>query len=316
MSNQTMLVTGAGGFIGSIVARFLLSERPDCRVILTDCATHPRIEEIADKTEFVKADLTDPADAEKLVTPDTAAIFHFAGMVSGGAEEKFELGYAVNVKATWNLLEACRKSRATARFVFTSTIAGFGGADLPEDVDDWTFQHPQSSYGAAKVMCEQLLNDYSRRGFADGRGVRLAATVVRPDPHAGLSCCTSALVREPVSGVDYVCPLSPKSRIPILSANKTAAMLVGLSELDSGRLGDYRVINGPSISPRLEEIAEAVRNSGADRLGAITFEPQPEATAIVNSWPSNFLAGRANELGFTANETIEGIVADYIAKKR
>jgi nucleoside-diphosphate-sugar epimerase len=210
MSDRRVLITGAGGFIGAIVARRLIEHGSAGELILTDRAMHPRIEALAGRARFVEADLTDPAACRRVVTPEVDTIFHFAGLVSGGAEQNFETGYGINIHAVMHVLEAARLAGTCPRVVFTSTIASFGGADLPGAVDDWTFQHPQSSYGVAKVIGEQLLNDYSRRGFVDGRGVRLAAAVVRDDPHAGLSCCTSALIREPAAGNDYVCPLPPE----------------------------------------------------------------------------------------------------------
>jgi nucleoside-diphosphate-sugar epimerase len=314
MTDKAILITGAGGYIGAIVAKHLLEAKPGIRLVLTDRAMHPRIAALAEKATFIQADLTDPRACRSLVSEDIGTVFHFAGMVSGGAEENFEVGYAINIHATMHMLEACRLGGACPRFVFTSTVASFGGMDLPEEVDDHTFQHPQSSYGVAKVIGEQLLNDYSRRSFVDGRGVRLAATVVRDDPHAGLSCCTSALVREPVAGVDYVCPLPAETRIPLQSGARTAAMLVTLSELETGALGDYRTLNGPSISPTLGEIAHAVEQSGAPGLGRIRFEPDPTATAIVSSWPRVFHAPRARALGLEPDESIESIVADYTAE--
>jgi nucleoside-diphosphate-sugar epimerase len=311
------LITGAGGFIGAIVARLLLRRGAAGRLVLSDRAMHPRIESLLreDGVEFAPADLTDPEACLRLVTPDIDTIFHFAGLVSGGAERNFETGYAVNIHAVMHVLEAARQAGTCPKVVFTSTIASFGGSNLPDVVDDLTFQHPQSSYGVAKVVGEQLLNDYSRRGFVDGRGVRLAATVVRDDPHAGLSCCTSALVREPVAGNDYVCPLSPETRIPILSARRTAEMLLLLAGIEAEALGDYRTINGPSLAPSLREIADAVANCGAAGLGGIRFEPDPEADAIVASWPSRFRAARAAALGLQPDASIERIVADYLAEQ-
>jgi nucleoside-diphosphate-sugar epimerase len=309
---ERILMTGAGGFIGYQVARRLLETRPGSRIVLTDRASHPRVESLTGQTEFIEADLTDPEACRRVVTPDIATVFHFAGIVSGGAEQDFELGMKVNLHATMHMLEACRAAGRGPRFVFTSTIASFGGSDLPEVVDDWTFQHPQCSYGVAKVACEQLLNDYSRRGFVDGRGVRLAATVVRDDPHAGLSCCTSALIREPVAGHDYVCPLPPEVRMPILSARRTADMLIFLSEVGGERLGDYRTINGPNICPTMQEIADTVRKCGAESLGTIAFDPDPAAVAVVASWPKGMKFDRAAALGLTADESLAAIVQGYL----
>ena len=47
------------------------------------------------------------------------------------------------------------------------------GGDLPPVIDDLTILTPQSSYGTQKAMCEMLINDYTRKGYIDGRSLRL-----------------------------------------------------------------------------------------------------------------------------------------------
>jgi nucleoside-diphosphate-sugar epimerase len=183
---------------------------------------------------------------------------------------------------------------------------------LPDAVDDWTYQHPQNSYGVAKVVGEQLLNDYSRKGFVDGRGVRLPAIVVRDEPNPAASEYASALVREPVAGRNYVCPVAPSTRMPILSLRQAVEVLVLLGELPEGRLGDYRTINGVAIAPSAEEIADAVRHCGAPNLGTIDFDPDPEIGRIVAGWPKEMRFDRAKALGLRPDASIEAIVDDYL----
>ena len=151
------------------------------KIILTDIIKHERLEAVKDKVVFVKADLTSAQACRKLVTKEVGVIYHFASLVSGGAERDFEAGLNANLYAPLNLLEACRKQGRCPKFIFPSSIAAFGGRDLPEEINDYTFQHPQNSYGMAKVIIAQLLNDYSRKGYSDGRGVRLPAIIVQDE---------------------------------------------------------------------------------------------------------------------------------------
>jgi D-erythronate 2-dehydrogenase len=197
--------------------------------------------------------------------------------------------------------------------VFTSSVATFGGVRLPAVVDDWTHQHPQSSYGASKVVGEQLLNDYSRKGFLDGRAMRLPAIVVRDEPNTALSGYSSALVREPLAGRDYVCPVPPEARMPILSVRACVDVLIRLAELPAGALDDYRTINAPSIAPSAAEIADAVLRLGRRGTGAIGFAPDPAVARIVAGWPQGMRCDRAERLGLTAETTIESIVLEHLA---
>src|SRR5215210_3773990 len=163
-----ILVTGAAGYIGSALVRSFRA----ADVVATDQTSLPF-------EQGVIGNLAYPKFARSLITPDIGVVFHLASLVSGGAEQNFELGTKVNLDATRDLLEACRLAGHCPRFVFASSIAVYGGA-LPDPVTDETAPSPRISYGAQKLICEILIDDYSRRGFVDGRSLRLPTVMVRP----------------------------------------------------------------------------------------------------------------------------------------
>ena len=312
---NAILITGGSGFLAVSLAKHLIERDPSCHVVLSDIVEHPRLAAVRDKVAFARADLTDPSACRELVTDRVGTVFHFAALVSGGAERDFEGGLHANIYAPLNLLEACRQQGNCPRFIFPSSIATFGGAELPEKIDDYTYQHPQNSYGMAKAAIEQVLNDYSRRGYVDGRGVRLAATIVRDVPNTASSGHVSNIIQVPISGNDYVCPVTPETRIPVLGTRKCVELLAALGDLEPRSLGDYCTINGVSLSPSAGEMAEAVRTCGLDGLGEITFEPDADVMDIVGKWPKIMHAGRARELGLEADDSIDAIVADYLRQK-
>jgi nucleoside-diphosphate-sugar epimerase len=311
-----VVVTGGAGFIGVALSRRLLAEDPGLRLVITDVVRHPRVKNLGDRARFVEADLSDAAACRELITPRVSTVFHFASLVSGGAEADFEANMKANVYATVNLLEACRRAGGRPRLVFTSSIATFGGQALPEEVDDWTHQHPQNSYGVAKAVGEQLLNDYSRKGYVDGRGVRLPAIVVRDEPNTAASGYASSIIREPLHGRDYACPVSPQTRIPILSIGRCVELLARLAELPAGTLGDYRTINGPSLSPSAGEMAAAVEAVPEAPKGRISFTPDERIQSMISAWPRRLRAERAARLGLRADDSIGQLVADYAAGLR
>ena len=312
MSQKTILITGGSGFLGVLTAGRLLKRDPAQRIVLTDLVRHPRMERLQGDVAFVGADLSDPEACRRLVVSDVGVIYHYASLVSGGAERDFVAGFNANVRATLNLLEACRVQGNCPRVVFTSSVATFGGARLPAVVDDWTHQHPQNSYGAAKVVGEQLLNDYSRKGYLDGRAMRLPAIVVRDEPNTALSGYSSALVREPLAGRDYVCPVPPEARMPILSVRACVDVLIRLAELPTDALNDYRTINTPSITPSAAKIADAVLRLGRKGTGKIRFAPDPAVSRIVAGWPQAVRCDRAEKLGLTAEITIDSIIQEHL----
>jgi nucleoside-diphosphate-sugar epimerase len=110
-------------------------------------------------------------------------VFHLAAAVSAECEADFDLGMRANLRATESLLASCRALGTNPVVVFASSLAVFGDSGdhpLPAVVDDHTLPNPQSSYGMQKVIGEQLLADFTRKGFLRGRAVRLATVCVRP----------------------------------------------------------------------------------------------------------------------------------------
>ena len=104
--------------------------------------------------------------------PDVSVI-HLASMVSGDSEADPDRAWEVNVGAQRSLLEAIRHHAPGSRLVFTSSTATFGPINQGDPpLGDMSKQLPQNTYGFNKVVCEMLINEYSRRGWVDGRGLR------------------------------------------------------------------------------------------------------------------------------------------------
>ena len=93
----------------------------------------------------------------------------------------------------------------------------FGGP-LPDPVPDNAPVTPQASYGAQKAIGEYLVYDMTRKGFIDGRSLRLPTVTVRPGkPNKAASSFASGIVREPLAGVDAPCPVAPTTKMWVQS---------------------------------------------------------------------------------------------------
>jgi nucleoside-diphosphate-sugar epimerase len=323
MPIMRILITGGGGVIGQKVARALLArgglgDAPQEPTRLTELVLFDqafpgaRVED--GPVRYAAGDMLDRELLRRACAPHVDAVFHFASVVSAGAEADFDLGMRVNVDGMRNLLELCRAQPAPPRFVFASSVAAFGG-DLPEVVLDTTAPTPQSSYGTQKVIGELLVSDYTRRGFIDGRSTRLPTVVIRPGkPNRAASGFMSNILREPLKGESAVCPVAVDTRMWIASPDRAVEMLIHAMELPATAWGWNRTLNGPGITVSVAEALAALeRIAGSEAVRRVRFEPDQAIAKIVLSWPVRFATERADRLGFTRDADIEAIIRAHLS---
>jgi nucleoside-diphosphate-sugar epimerase len=309
-----IVVTGGLGFIGIALARRLLGRDDVDSLVLFDApgAANPP-PDIVGRVEIVRGDIRDSGLVRGLLEAE-AGVFHLASIVSAQGEQDFDLALGVNLDGARNVLEACRALGSRPRLVFTSTLAAFGGEGMPETVGDTTKLTPQTTYGTTKAICELLVNDYTRKGFLDGRTARLPTVIIRPGaPNPAASAFASAVFREPLAGRDYVLPVRPETRMPVIGVRTAVECLIRLCECDGEAFGDDRALNLPSISVTVAEMIDSLRRVTGDRAtGAIEIRPDPEIERIVSTWPLNASAERAHALGLPQDHHLDEIVGAYL----
>jgi D-erythronate 2-dehydrogenase len=316
-----ILITGGAGFLGQRLARELLMRgevkgadgKPQAfnELVLLDVVPATGFEDSRIRVEV--GDIAEPAVLDRLIDDETSAIFHLAAVVSGQAEADFDLGMRINLDASRVLLETCRRRGHRPRVVFTSSVAVYGG-DLPELVPADTALNPQSSYGTAKAIGELLLNDYTRRGFVDGRVLRLPTISVRPGrPNAAASSFASGIIREPLNGETAICPVAGNTRMWLLSPRRAIASLLAGLELDGAALGMQRAVNLPGISVTVDEMVAALREVAGDEVAnRIEWKIDPRIEKLVYSWPGRLDTTRAEQLGLVGEHSFADVIRSYI----
>jgi nucleoside-diphosphate-sugar epimerase len=311
---MNIAVTGGGGFLGRRLALALLQLEGVERVTLVDASKVAPFSSDR-RIDLLQADLLSDG-AVRCVAEGTDVIFHLAAVVSGQAESDFDLGMRVNLDATRSLLEAARSGQRRPRFIFTSSLAVFG-PPLPEVVTEESAVHPGSSYGAEKAMGELLVSDYSRRGFVDGRVLRLPTVCVRPGkPNAAASSFVSGIIREPIAGMPANCPVGRDLELWLSSPRTAVANLVHAAFLPGDAIGSNRVVNLPGITVTVGEMIDSLgRLAGRDAAERITFNEDQAVKTIVASWPARFDVTRALALGFSRDHSFDALIADYLASE-
>ena len=316
-----VLITGGAGFLGQRLARQLLAQgqlkdshgqlQTISELVLVDVVAAHDFNDV--RVKVVTGDIADGALMRATINTQTTSIFHLAAIVSGQAEADFELGMRINLDASRLLLDICRELGHKPKVVFASSVAVYGGK-LPDVVQDTTALNPQSSYGAQKAIGELLLNDYSRRGFVDGRVLRLPTISVRPGkPNKAASSFASGIIREPLNGEAAVCPVATDLRLWLLSPRGAIASLIAGHELAGEMFGASRTVNLPGLSVSVGEMVAALEDvAGSDVPARISYAPDPAIERIVKSWPGAWDTARAEALGLTADVDFASIIRAYM----
>jgi nucleoside-diphosphate-sugar epimerase len=316
-----ILVTGGSGFLGQRLIRALCTRGRlrDAGGAVKDIGGVVALDAISTPDAFTDprvsyrhGDLSDPAMIAAAFDAGVDSVFHLAAVVSGAAEADFDLGMRVNLDGTRALLEACRRGSAPPRLVFASSVAVYGGV-LPEVVNDATTPAPQSSYGVQKLIGELLVGDYTRRGFIDGRALRLPTIVVRPGkPNAAASSFASGIIREPLARVGAICPVVESTSLWLMSPTTAIDNLLHAHETPAAAWGATRAVNLPGLTASVRDILDALKVvGGASAASRVRFEVDERIAKIVYGWPARFDAARALELGFSRDADIVSVVRAY-----
>lgn len=320
-----VVITGGAGFLGLQLARRLTqlgaltgisgrSEKIDAITCFDMVLPDKAVAGLDERTRFVAGEISDRETVRKLFDRPDLSVFHLASVVSGGGELDFDLAMRVNLDGNLHVLESARALGSKPRVVFASSIAVFGGKNMPRQVGDDTKQVPQTTYGMTKAIGEMLVNDYSRKGFLDGRSARLPTAIIRPGkPNKAASSFASGVFREPLNGVPCVLPVGYDAVMPLAGYRTIVEGFIRLHEVDGAALGEDRAVSLPSLDVTVGDMVAGLKRVAGNRhLGEITVEPDPVIERIVASWPTGTHFERALKLGLPKDPDLDSIIKAYI----
>lgn len=327
-----VVITGGAGFLGASLARAILAAgeldlrgagaAPVDRVTLVD-RTAPSADLADDpRVVVVQEDLLDllggPRRGEILDGADV--VYHLAAAVSGESEADFDLGMRANVDGSRAVLEVCRGLGTAPLLVFASSLAVYGawpGSPLPAVVTDTTLPTPRTSYGIQKFIVEQLVADYSRKGFIDGRSLRLMTVSVRPGrPNAAASSFLSGIIREPLNGERAASPVPADTMVAISSPARTLEGLLLAAQTSAEVWGPPTALNLPALEVSVGDMVAALAEvAGPDVAALVDWVPDPVIGPLVLGWPARVDPVRARALGLTADPDFQSVIRAHLASR-
>ena len=282
---MTVFVTGAAGYIGSVVAERLLANGD--AVVAFDNLVQGHRAAVPDGAQFVEGDLRDRAPlAEVLADVRPDAVMHLAAesLVGKSATDPAAF-YDVNVTGGLNLLDAMRSAGVT-RLVFSSTAAVYGEPSEVPIREDAPLR-PVNAYGASKLAFEHALPWYASAYGLQHCSLRYfnacGATAAHGEFHVPETHLVAILIEVALGlrdeirifGTDYDTPDGTCIRDYVHVADIAEAHLLALARLGTldTNAAALNLGNGAGFSNR--EVVDAARRITGHAIPAVDAPRRP-----------------------------------------
>ena len=137
--------------------------------------------------------------------------------------------------------------------------------------------------------------------------------MISADMLCDASSFASGMLREPLNGEESICPISPETKVWILSPRRAVEALIGAHDLPGEKWGPRAALNLNGLSVTVGEMAASLTRVAGAKVGArIKWQPDPALQTIVGGWPGDFDTRRAVALGFTPDPDMDSIIRAYI----
>lgn len=300
MRKKITLITGAVGEVGQALVQ-TLADQGATNLVTLDLQPIPK--ELDGLSTHIQGNILDKSLLGRLVSEyEIDTIYHLAALLSTRCEFTPNSAHKVNVEGTLGLLQlASEQSEWRGKavlFMFPSSVAVYGMPDLETKarfrrVKEWEWNYPITMYGCNKLYCEMLGTYFSRhyRQLAAEHGPMLDFRCLRfpglisafTIPSGGTSDYGPEMMHAAAKGEPYASFVRPDTVIPFMAMPDAVKALIQLAQADKRAL-THCVYNVTSFSLTAADIHALVVEAFPD--ARITFEPDLQRQAIVDSWPA------------------------------
>ena len=304
---MTIIVTGAGGFVGrQLVTRLLAAGQS---VVAMDTVASG----IPAGARIVAGDIGSPDVRTEAFREGCSALVHLATVPGGAAEADPAASRRINIDAMYDLLEAAKAAGNKPRIVYASSIAVFGDPLPATGVDDQTPLAPKMVYGGHKAMMELAVSMMHQRGEIEGISVRLPGILARPKGPSGMkSAFMSDLFHALRGGEPFVCPVSEGATIWAESVKQCADNLAHALTMDASLMPVTRVVTLPAQRITMGALAAEIAAQCGVSTALVSYQPDAALEAGFGTQPPLFTPA-AEHAGFAHDGTLAKLVENALA---
>ncbi|NBC34971.1 NAD-dependent epimerase/dehydratase family protein [Novosphingobium sp. FSY-8] len=302
---MSILVTGAGGFVGRQIVALLLAGGHDVVAMDTVAGGIPA------GARVVAGDLADAALRAQALAGGVSGVIHLATVPGGAAEQDPAASRRINIDAMYDLMLEASAVTPGVRFVYASSIAVFGDP-LPAHVDDATPLSPKMVYGGHKAMMEDAVAMFTNRGAIDGVSLRLPGILARPKGPSGMkSAFMSNLFHALQAGEAFVCPVSAEATIWAESVDRVARNFLHALTMDGAAMPVTRAVTLPALRVRMGDMAAEIARQCGVSADLVRYEPDAALEVAFGAQPP-LETPAAHNAGFAHDGDLATLVASAL----
>lgn len=306
MREDTILVTGANGQIGSVLVHALRSVYGADRVLATDIRPAN-----SDEGPFEILDILDANRLNQLIRHyRVTQIYHLAAILSASGEANPRKTWQINMDGFFNVLDAARDQKLDKVF-FPSSIAVFGSLTPRQNTPQYTILHPSTVYGISKSAGEDWAQYYYQRYGLDVRSVRYPGIISHQSlPGGGTTDYAVDIFHYALREEHYACFLQEDTRLPMAYMADAIRGTLQLMEAPADQITVRTSYNLNAMSFTPKELYAAIQKHFP--AFSISYEPDFRQ-AIADSWSESLDDGQArHDWGWKPEFTLEKMTEDMI----